>query len=367
MARLAVVMARATSIMVGTREFSYFGGCGYLGLAHHPRVIEAAASGLRRYGISSGAARETSGNATVHDELEAEVARRLGTEAALLAPEGYTANFVAAQALAEECDVALIDDASHASLFDAAAASEIEVLSWPHGDLAAARTLARSVQGRRAVWMTDSVFPSLGEAAPLDELASLAAQAGDALLVDDGHGTGVLGRRGLGALERWGLDGTRVVLTSTFSKALGTYGGFVAGDRTLIDGARRRSAVYLGTTPIPPALALAGLAALELAFDTAELVDRMRANSAALRGAFEHLGLPVPREDLPVFAFALETRARMDALDLDLRSRGFLAPLVRYPGGPEAGNFRVVVNAAHTLDEVGRFAEALGQGLRSVR
>lgn len=367
MPRLEIAASRATAVSIDGREFLYFGGCGYLGLAHHPRVVAALSEGARRYGVSSGAARETSGNALPHEALEADLARTLECGATILLPEGYTANLAAAQALGSDHQVALIDERSHPSLFDAAAVARLETRAVAHSDVYAMRAALAACSGQRAVVMTDSVFPSRGEIAPLRELQLLAGEFDATLLVDDCHGTGVIGARGRGALEHGGLRGARLLLTSTLSKAFGCYGGFVAGDAGWIERVRARSRVYIGTTPIPPALAEAGRVALELAFGSGELVGRMRANVAVLRAGLAHLGLGASGEDLPVFAFALDSAERMERVHLGLRDDGILAPYVRYPGGPPQGNFRLVVSAAHTLDDIERLVEALARRLAEPR
>lgn len=363
MGRLPIAGARATAVVIDGRELVYFGGCGYLGLAHHPRVVEAAVRALRRFGLSTGAARETSGNSVLHDELELELARRLGTEAAVLVPEGFTANLAAAQAMKGLVDLVLIDQRSHASVFDSVAAAQLESEVFPHLDLAALRSVCERRSDRRIAIATDTVFPSRGELAPFAELAACARDFEALVWLDDCHGTGVIGARGLGALECGELDPTRVVLTSTLSKALGCYGGFVAATSRWIARTREHSQVYLGTTPIPPAIAAAALVALELAFDSRELVDAMRANAARLRKGFQGLGLPTGHAELPVFAFSLDRRERMERLHEQLLARGLLAPLIVYGDGPASGNFRIVVTAAHTPDEIDRLLAALGEGL----
>ncbi len=359
MTRLSIARSSASTVEIDGRELLYFGGCDYLGLAHHPRVVAALVEGAARCGVSAGASRETSGNSCEHEGLEADLARRLGFEAALLLPEGYTANFALAQAIADERDTALIDEASHASLFDAAALARLEVIAVAHGDVERFRKLLGERDGRRTVLMSDAVFPSRGRIAPARELATLAATSGALLVLDDCHGTGVVGAHGRGVHEELDLSGEHVVVTSTLSKALGCYGGFVAGSARCIRRVRERSNVYVGSTPIPPALAAAGRVALELAYEDDGLVRRMRANSACLRAGFERLGLRTPSADVPVFAFELESAARMQRLHEELKAEHILAPYVHYPGGPSAGNFRVVVTAAHESEHLDRLVAAL--------
>lgn len=362
MARLAIEASTATRIALKGRELVYFGGCGYLGLAHHPRVLAALADGAQRFGLSAGASRETTGNCVVFDELERELAQRFHAPAALLTPEGYTANFVAAQVLAREHTIALIDERAHASVFDAARAAGMRVEVWPHHDLAALEQLA-STHGRHAVVAFDGVQPTRGEIAPARAIAELCDAAQAALWIDDCHGVGVVGPRGRGTLEHSGVSGERVLLTATLSKALGCYGGFVAGPQRWIDAAREHSAAYIGSTPPPPAVAAAALVALELAFDDGARLAALRSNSASLRTGFHALGLPAPREDLPVFAFTLPHAGAMDELHERLIADGVFAPLVRYLGSPSQGNFRIVVNAEHSAADVERLIHALARGL----
>jgi 7-keto-8-aminopelargonate synthetase-like enzyme len=366
MPRLAIQASSARTVELDGRALVYFGGCGYLGLAHHPRVVAALTEGLRRFGVSAGASRETTGNCVAYDELELQIAARLERPAAVLTPEGYTANFVAAQAIARERRVALVDDRSHPSLFDAAHSARLEVHAWPHGDLESLRKLLRE-HGRRAVVMTDGVFPMLGEFARASELAELAREFDAGSWFDDCHGTGVVGARGRGVLEHFGVSGDDVVLTSTLSKALGCYGGFVAGSRPFAEAVREHSQAYIGSTPPPPAVACAALAALELAFDDSSLIARLRESTALVRAGFARLGLPLPAENLPVFAFAFDDAARMERLHDELRRDGLFAPYVRYFDSARAGSFRIVVNAAHELEDLRRLLAGLERGLAGVR
>jgi 7-keto-8-aminopelargonate synthetase-like enzyme len=368
--------ASATTLAIDGRTLLSFAGCNYLGLAHHPRVIAALAEGLERHGISSGASRATTGNSTAHEALERDLARFLGRAAALLTPDGYLANLVVAQGLAPDHDVALVDEKCHASTRDALAASGWTVAEYAHAD---ARSAARSLsefESRRArarssaerirpAIFTDGVFPSLGSIAPLSDLLELLPPEGGALVVDDCHATGVLGERGRGTCEQLGIDDPRLVISTTLSKALGCYGGCIAGTRARIDAARSRSRAFVCASPIPPALALAGSAALRELDSDRELLERLRRNTAHLRRHFSQLGLPVPRLDVPVFAFTLESAERMERLHVELLEHGVLAPFIRYPDGMDdaRGYFRITLCAEHTPADIDRLAVELGRGL----
>jgi 7-keto-8-aminopelargonate synthetase-like enzyme len=358
----------ATSVIIGGRALLSFAGCNYLGLAQHPRVIEALARNLVQYGISCGASRETTGNTSAHEELEHAAARFLGCEAALLAPDGYLANLVAAQALAADHDVALVDEKSHASLRDALIATRFRVVEYRHANAESAqRELQRvGAANTRVALFTDGVFPAHGSIAPLRELVRILPHARSTLVVDDCHATGVLGARGRGTCEHLGLSDPRVVITTTLSKAFGCFGGLIVCSRDRVRSMRERSRAYVGSSPIPPALACAGSAAIaELAADPSRL-SRLRTNIARLRSRFVELGLTAPVHDLPVFPFTLDSIERMQRVHADLVASGILAPYIRYPDGmdDQRGYFRVALSAEHTDEHIDRLASALGSALR---
>lgn len=375
MARLAISRSTATTVEIDGRELLYFGGCGYLGLAHHPQVVRALADGLARYGVSSGASRETTGNTLEHDALESELAQWLGCEAVLLTPEGATANLSLAQGLVGMTKVACIDELAHPSLFDAAAAAGFSVHAYAHGHFGSVPMFASAfaspaclpAPSREVAMFTDSVFPSRGEIAPLRQLAEDLECHDGLLVIDDCHGTGVIGDTGRGAFEYARVRSDRALLTSTLSKALGCYGGFVAGPRRWIERIRERSQAYVGTTPIPPAVAAAVRVALKLAFGEGELLARLRANVEHLRSRLDGLFPLSAHRELPVFAFSLELRERMQALHDALLAEGILAPYVNYPGGPANGNFRIVVTAAHSSEQIDRLATSLRKHLERAR
>lgn len=381
-----------TSVVIGGRTLLSFGGCNYLGLAHHPSVIEALRSGLEPFGVSSGASRETTGNSTAHVALETDAARFLGCEAALLTPDGYLANLVIAQGLAPDHDLALVDDHSHASIRDALAASGMQVVPYEHTNAESASRLLADCQrdarreGKRASFagqgtfrplrthseglgltiFTDGVFPSQKSIAPLRELAALLPPDRGVLVVDDCHSTGVLGPGGRGTCEHIGLADPRIVITTTLSKAFGCFGGLIAGSRAIIDAARERSRAYICSSPIPPALALAGSASIrELERDPTRL-KRLRDNIARLRRHFSKLGLPAPAFDVPVFAFTLDSVERMEHAYKGLFDTGVLAPYIRYPDGMDdrRGYFRIALSAEHTGADIDRLAVELERQIR---
>ncbi len=366
MTRLDIERVGRGRVVLAGRELSHFGGCDYLGLSSHPRVLAALEDGLSRYGVSPGASRETSGNAREHEQLEDALARFLGREAAVLLPEGWLADAALAESLAEECDLALVDERAHESLPAAARAAGLRAVSYGHADAVALVRRLDEHRPERPLVLTDGVFPALARCAPVRDIL-LALPASGVLLLDDCHGLGVLGVRGRGTLEHLGIDDERIALTGTLSKALGCYGGFVAATRARIERVRERSACYVGTTPVPPALAAAAREALAL-LEEGEVLGRLRANIARLRAGLAQVDLRVPALEHPVVAIEPRTHRDGERLYRGLLDDGFLVPYVRYAGGPagdgSAGWLRLAVSSAHAPEEIDGLCAALARHRR---
>ncbi|MBX3363698.1 MAG: pyridoxal phosphate-dependent aminotransferase family protein [Phycisphaeraceae bacterium] len=364
MPRLSVSFRTATTCTVKGREVVTFGGCDYLGLAHHPAVIEALRRGVDDYGLSASASRETTGNTIAHDRLEQRLAEFAGLDSALLVSEGYLANVTLCQTLVDRYSVALVDDRAHRSLADAARAVGMRVLTYPHLDAGAASRLAHA--NPRAMVLTDGVFTADGALAPLPEL--LAGLPGDGVLVvDDCHGFGVLGPRGRGTLEHFGLNDPRLIVTTTLAKGIGVYGGAIIGGRDLIMQARGASA-YRCVTPIPPAIAVAAKAALDVHACELALVRRLRANASHMRDRLieRQLSTTDHHPHVPIFAFTLDSRERMQTLSDEALAAGFLVPLIEYPGGPAPAYFRLSVSALHESAQIEALMDCLSAALAAV-
>lgn len=343
------------------REYLAFGGCNYLGLANHPEVLRAATEGLRNYGLSTSASRETTGNAVAHEVLEKELAAFMGQEASILTAEGYTANFAACQGLSDSIGIALLDSNSHRSIRNAAVSAGMQVFEYEHLNPDSVAWLVEQHQDAGLAIMTDSVFAADGAIAPLVDLLRLLPPKRSALLVDDCHGLCVLGENGRGAVNHFEIDDPRVVITTTLAKGLGCYGGAVLGRRNFIAHVREVAAVYRSSTPIPPALADAVQAAIQVVCRESSRVPTLRRNIELMREELSQLGIGMPPAGVPIFTFAFTSESLMQRVHERLHELGILAPLISYPGGPAERYFRVVVNASHTPEEIARLGRALGE------
>src|SRR5580704_7231786 len=262
----------------------------YLGLADHPRVREAAAEAAMRWGVGSGASRLVSGTMTVHRRLEERLAAFLSRESALLFGSGFLAGAGVIAALARPGDIVFSDELNHASLVDGCRLSRAEVFVYDHGDVEHLAWGLGQAQGRGALIVSESVFSMDGDVAPIQGIVELGERHRVRVLVDESHAIGAVGPGGRGVLAELGLEDQVDVILGTLEKALGSYGAFVACDRTmtqyLLNAART---VMFSTAPSPPAMAGA-LAALTLLEERPRLVARLELNATALSDALEHEG-----------------------------------------------------------------------------
>ena len=350
-----------------------FGGCNYLGLAQHPAVHAAIARGLERWGATTTASRETTGNTRAHEAMEAEIAEFLGMPAAIMTTEGYTANIALGQGLAGEFTVAVVDEKSHSSVMFGMGAPGLRVVTYRHLDASDAIAVAKRehARGERVVVMSDGVFAAGGSVAPAGAiLAGLPAEI--PLIIDDCHGFTVLGEVGKGTAHHFGVQrDARLIMTTTFGKGLGCYGGAVLGPQRLIARIRERALVYRGTTPCPPPLVEGAREALRvLVREPAHLVALRRNVAHMKRVLAEAIGWTPVQDpatvrglagvpEVPIFVFHLPTAVEMEHVQTSLDDEGYFVPLIDYPGGPVPLYFRPTVTASHTAAEIDGFAAAL--------
>ena len=334
----------------------------YLGLADHPRVREAAADAAMRWGVGAGSSRTACGTMTVHRRLEERLAAFSGTGAALLFGSGYLANLGAVSALAEAGGVVLCDELSHASLADGCALARADAYLYRHGDMDHLATLLREATGRPTLVVTDSVFATDGDVAPLEDLVGLCQRHGARLLVDEAHGIGCLGPAGRGAVAEAGLEGEVDVVVGTLGKALGSYGAYVACDQPTARFLSSRARTLLASTAPPPPAVAGALAALELLAEQPQRLEQLQANADVFRAelareGFETAGSTTQIVSIVVGDAALALRVCEAALE-----RGVLAEPVRPPTvAPGTSRVRVAVMASHTRDELRDAARVLGR------
>src|SRR5215204_1623113 len=248
------------------REVINLASNNYLGLANHPKLVEAAVAAAQRFGAGSGAVRTISGTMSLHVELERKIAAFKHVEACVVFQSGFAANAGTVAAILTPEDHIISDELNHASIIDGCRLSKAKIHVFPHKDVAAAdRILAglASVPGRKLL-ISDGVFSMDGDIGPLPGLVDAAERHGAIMMVDDAHSSGVLGRNGRGTIDHFDLHGRVQVQVGTLSKAIGVLGGYVCGSRDLIEFLYHRARPFLFSTSHPPAVAAACIAAFDI-------------------------------------------------------------------------------------------------------
>jgi 8-amino-7-oxononanoate synthase len=331
-------------------------GNDYLGLARDPRVVAGAVAAARLYGAGAGASRLVSGTLSIHTELERAMAAFTGFPAALAFSTGYHANLSVVAALADQDTLVVSDAHVHASLIDACRLSRAAVTVTPHNDVTAVARVLSGRSQRRALVLAETIYSVLGDAAPVAELAEVAAASDAVLIADEAHALGVAGPGGRGLLAAHGLAGRPdVVATGTLSKSFGSQGGLVLGLPALREHLVNRARPFIYDTGLAPAAAGAALAALGLIEAAPELADRVRRNAAILAdavgvaapaGAVLSVPVPGPREALAAVATAAEYGLRIGCF--------------RPPSTPDGiSRLRLTAHAHHTEENLALAAKVL--------
>jgi 8-amino-7-oxononanoate synthase len=339
----------------------------YLGLADHPRLRRAAADAALGLGTSSGASRLISGSMSIHADLEAKLAEFEGTEAALLFGSGYLANTGAIAALARRGEVVFSDELNHASIIDGCRLAGAETFVYRHCDTEHLAWGLRRTAGRPALIVTDGVFSMDGDIAPLGELAILAGRNRCRLMVDEAHATGCIGPGGRGSVAAAGLTGEVDLIVGTLGKALGGYGAYVCGSREMTDFLVNTARPFIFSTAPPPPAVAAASAALELLAESPKRVERLRANSAALREGLRSEGIEPIGADTQIVPLVIGEADDAMAICERLLEEGVFAQAIHPPTVP-AGTcrLRLTVMATHRIDDLRRAARLIGNAIREL-
>ena len=370
---LRTVDGQGPRAVIDGREVLLLCSNNYLGLAGHPALLEAAAAATWRYGAGSGASRLVSGTLPPHARLEERLAEFKGTEAALLFNSGFAANTGILQGLFGPDDVIFSDELNHASLIDGCRLSRARTVVYPHADIAALERLLREERPRRrGRWLivTDGVFSMDGDLAPLAELCALKERYEALLMVDDAHGTGVLGAGGRGTGEHCGCLERIDLQMGTLGKALGCAGAYLAAPRVVIDTLINRSRPFIFSTSLPPAVPAAALAALDLV-DGVE-GERLRADLQRNRKIFTQelraAGLDLLRSATQIVPVLIGAPEPTMAITRRLLTEKIFLQGIRPPTVAEGTcRLRATVMATHDPAELqqaaGRIAAACRAGL----
>lgn len=350
-------------IRVDGNDAIHLAGSDYLGLACHPRLKQAACQATMRYGCSVAAARLISGNHDLYAQLEARLARFKQAEAALLFSTGYQANLGVISTLIDSQDVVFSDALNHASIVDGCRLSRAQVRIFPHNDLSALeRLLERERSARRRLIVVDGLYSMDGDVAPLREIAELADRYNCLTMVDDTHGTGVLGETGRGTAEATGVLGRIDIETGSLAKALGGFGAYVVGSRTVIEYLINRARPFIFTCALPPAVLAAVLEALTIVEEEPERRQRLWDNVRHMRAGLRKVGFNVCPSGTQIIPLMVGEAERTMRFCQELLDRGLFAQGIRYPSVPRGTErIRLTVTASHSKAELDTALTALAE------
>ncbi len=345
----------------------------YLGLANFPAIIEASVEAARASGASGAASPLISGHMAAHEELARALAAFKRKDAALVFGSGFLANVGLITALAGEGDAVFSDALNHASIVDGCRLSRARVHVYPHANLNSLEDALKNSRARRKLIVTDGVFSMDGDLAPLPGICDLADKYGAMLVVDDAHGTGVIGLDGRGSGAYFGVEDGVSVSMGTLGKALASYGAFACADSEVIDYLVNKARPYIYSTSPPPAVAAASRAALRVV-EGAE-GERRRENLADLcarfRAGLRYIGVRVseqpPGAEIPIFPIIIKDTEKTLALAEYLMEAGVYLLAIRPPTVPEGtSRLRATLMATHTEAQIDRTLDALESGFKKL-
>jgi 8-amino-7-oxononanoate synthase len=332
----------------------------YLGLSQDPRLIEAAQQAAAHWGVGAGASRLVAGHLALHHEVEAKLAAFKGTEAAVIFSTGYMANLGTISALVGAGDTVFCDKLNHASIYDGIKLSGATLARFPHRDMNRLESLLQKADNGRRLIITDSVFSVDGDLAPLQDMVELKDLYNAVLMVDEAHATGVLGPKGAGLADALGLTQRIEVHMGTFSKALGSLGGYVAGDQRLIDYLHNRARSFIYSTAMPPQVLGAIGAAIDVVSQEPERRRYLLAEAESFRETLTQDGFDLLGSETQIVPVLVGENARTLDFAGRLRERGLLAVAFRPPTvTPGRARVRFSLSAAHAREDLAAARQAI--------
>jgi glycine C-acetyltransferase len=349
------------SVIVDGKRVLNFCANNYLGLANHPRIVEAAIDAMKKYGIGPGAVRSIAGTMSLHVELERRMAAFKRVEAAITFQSGFTANGATIPALVGKEDAIFSDELNHASIIDGSRLSGAKIHRFKHADPADLDQVIQEAQGsyRRGLMITDGVFSMDGDFAPLDKLVEVSDKYGLMTMVDDAHGEGVMGEGGRGIVDHFKLHGKIDIELGTFSKAFGVVGGVVAGNARIIEWLRQRGRPFLFSSAVTVPDIAACIAAVDLLEESTDLVDRLWKNARYFQEEMRKLGFDTGLTQTPITPVMLGDVQLAREFSRQLFEEGIFAMALGFPTVPMGkARIRVMISAAHSQDDLEQALDA---------
>jgi len=365
----AMEAQKGTTVRLDGREMIMLTSNDYLGLAFHPKVIEAANAAARKWGTSTNGARPSNGSRTYHLELEEKLAAFLGREACHVHAAGYLSCMSAIASFAQRGDVIFADKNIHSCLWDGIRLSLATVERFSHNNPDDLReVIAASQHGDAAkLLVVEGIYSMEGHIGRLPELVEIAEENDCFTVVDDAHGLGVLGRQGRGTVDHFGLNDKVDVICGSLSKSLASTGGFVAGSREVIEYLRTHSRQTIFSAAISPSQAAAAQASLEIMQTEPEHLERLWSNTKKYRAILKNLGLDLWESETPAVPIVLGSKERAYPFWRALLEKGVFTVMSISPGVPVGKDLvRTAISAMHTDEQLERIGEAMAYAIRKL-
>lgn len=343
-----------TEVLINNKKVLMFGSNSYLGLTNHPKVKEAAQKAITTYGTGCAGSRFLNGTLDLHVQLENELATFFEKEAALVFSTGFQTNLGVISCMTGRKDYILIDEFDHASIIDGTRLSFSKVIKYRHNDMASLEAqLAKLESDAVKMIVVDGIFSMEGDIAKLPQIVELSKKYGAEIIVDDAHAVGVIGKNGAGTASHFGLVDDVTFIVGTFSKSLASLGGFVAGDKVMIDYMKHHSRALIFSASIPPASAASALAALDIMKTEPQLIDKLWENTNYTIARLKDLGFEIGPTESPIIPIYIRDNEKTFQVTQFLVEEGvFVNPVISPAVKSGDSLIRFSLMASHTHDQI---------------
>jgi glycine C-acetyltransferase len=352
--------AQGSWLVVDGKRVLNFCSNNYLGLANHPKIVQAAQEAVRKYGVGPAAVRSIAGTMDLHLELERRLARFKGVEAAITFQSGFNANIGTIPALVGKEDAIFSDELNHASIIDGCRLSGAKIIRYAHCNPEDLERVLKEERANypRAMVITDGVFSMDGDIAPLDKIYEVVEKYEAIMMVDDAHGEGVVGKGGRGIVDHFNLHGKVDIEVGTLSKAFGVVGGVSAGNPVVVEWLRQRGRPFLFSSAMTVPDVAACLAALDILESSTELVDKLWENTNYFKAELRRLGFDTGSSSTPITPIMLGEAPMAQQFSRELFEAGVFAMAIGFPTVPRGkARIRVMISASHSKEDLDKGLE----------
>lgn len=357
-----------TVVQINGKPVLMFGSNSYLGLTNHPRLKEGAIKAVEKYGTGCAGSRFLNGTLDIHIELEERLAKLVHKESALVYATGFTVNSGVIPSLVRRDDYLIFDERNHASIIEGKRLVFGKTLKYKHNDMEhLEKTLKKCDPNKIKLIVTDGVFSMEGDVAPLPRMVELAKKYNASLYVDEAHSLGVFGKTGAGVCEHFGVSDDVDLIMGTFSKSLGTIGGFIAADENIINYLKHSSRTLIFSASITPASTGCVLAALDVMAEEKWRMDQLWENTKRAKAGFQQAGFEIGPTETPIIPLYVRDNMKTFTLTRMLMDDGvFVNPVVTPAVSPEDTLIRYSLMATHTFDQIDESIEKISKAARQL-